>query len=349
MTGRVLWSKKENMNKKRIFSGMQPTNRLQLGNYLGALKNWVKMQDESGSECIYCVVDLHANTTGYSPETLKQSTREVAAAYIAAGVDPKRSMIFPQSAVSGHAELGWMLGCITPLGWLNRMTQFKDKAGKDKEKASAGLYTYPVLMAADVLLYHATHVPVGDDQKQHVELMRDIAIKFNGDIAGRDFFPIPEPVIMGGATRVMSLRDGTQKMSKSAESDMSRINMTDDADTIANKIRKAKTDAGNVPSSEKEFEGRPEAKNLITIFAALEDSNPESVMAEYGGRQFSAFKNALSDLTVAKMGPITERMRELMADPVEIDRILGSSADKAAAIAAPILKEAMDIMGFWRR
>ena len=334
---------------KRIFSGMQPTNRLTIGNYLGALKNWVKMQDEPGSECIYCVVDLHANTTGYNPETLKNSTREVAAAYIAAGVDPKRSIIFPQSAVSGHAELGWMLSCITPLGWLNRMTQFKDKAGKDKEKASAGLYTYPTLMAADVLLYHATHVPVGDDQKQHVELMRDIAISFNQHVAKKDFFPLPEPVIMGDATRVMSLRDGTAKMSKSAESDMSRINLTDDAETIQNKIKKAKTDAGSVPSSANEFEGRPEAKNLITIYSALAETSKETVMAEYGGQQFSAFKNALSDLTVAKMGPITNRMRELMADPAEIDRILGASADKAAAIAQPILKDAMDIMGFWRR
>ena len=335
--------------KKRIFSGMQPTNKLTLGNYLGALKNWVKLQDEPDTECIYCVVDLHANTTGYTPDSLAQSTREVAAAYIAAGVDPKRSIIFPQSAVLGHAQLGWMLSCITPLGWLNRMTQFKDKAGKDKEKASAGLYTYPSLMAADVLLYHGTHVPVGDDQKQHVELMRDIAISFNQHVAKRDFFPLPEPVIMGDATRVMSLRDGTAKMSKSAESDMSRINLTDDADTIQNKIKKAKTDAGNVPSSEKEMEGRPEARNLITIFAALEESSRESVMAEYGGQQFSAFKNALSDLTVARMGPITNRMRELMADPTEIDRILGTSADKAAAIAQPILKDAMDIMGFWRR
>ncbi len=334
---------------KRIFSGMQPTNRLTIGNYLGALKNWVKMQDEPGSECIYCVVDLHANTTGYNPETLKNSTREVAAAYIAAGVDPKRSIIFPQSAVSGHAELGWMLSCITPLGWLNLLTQFKDKAGKDKEKASAGLYTYPTLMAADVLLYHATHVPVGDDQKQHVELMRDIAISFNQHVAKKDFFPLPEPVIMGDATRVMSLRDGTAKMSKSAESDMSRINLTDDAETIQNKIKKAKTDAGSVPSSANEFEGRPEAKNLITIYAALAETSKETVMAEYGGQQFSAFKNALSDLTVAKMGPITNRMRELMADPAEIDRILGASADKAAAIAQPILKDAMDIMGFWRR
>lgn len=334
---------------KRIFSGMQPTNRLQLGNYLGALKNWVKMQDEPDTQCIYCVVDLHANTTGYSPDTLKNSTREVAAAYIAAGVDPKKSIIFAQSAVLGHAQLGWMLGCMTPLGWLNRMTQFKDKAGKDKEKASAGLYTYPVLMAADVLLYHATHVPVGDDQKQHVELMRDIAISFNQHIAKRDFFPLPEPVIMGEATRVMSLRDGTAKMSKSAESDMSRINLTDDADLISQKIKKAKTDAGVVPSSEAEFEGRPEAKNLITIYASLADISREKVMAEYGGQQFSAFKNALSDLTVAKMGPITTRMRELMGDVGEIDRILGDSADKANAIAEPVLKDAMEIMGFWSK
>ncbi len=334
---------------KRIFSGMQPTNKLTLGNYLGALRNWVKLQDEPGNECIYCVVDLHANTTGYTPDTLKNSTREVAAAYIAAGVDPKRSIIFPQSAVPGHAQLGWMLGCITPLGWLNRMTQFKDKAGKDKEKASAGLYTYPVLMAADVLLYHATHVPVGDDQKQHVELMRDIAISFNQHIAKRDFFPLPEPVIMGEATRVMSLRDGTAKMSKSAESDMSRINLTDDADTIANKIKKAKTDAGVVPTNETEFEGRPEARNLITIYAALAETSKEKVMAEYGGQQFSAFKNALSDLTVAKMGPITNRMRDLMEDPTEIDRILSDSADKANAIAEPILKETTEILGFWTR
>jgi tryptophanyl-tRNA synthetase len=335
---------------KRIFSGMQPTNRLQLGNYLGALKNWVKMQEEPDAQCIYCVVDLHANTMGYSPETLRQSTREVAAAYIAAGVDPKRSIIFPQSAVSGHAELCWMLGCMTPLGWLDRMTQFKDKVGKgDRAKASAGLYTYPVLMAADVLLYHATHVPVGDDQKQHVELMRDIAISFNQHIAKRDFFPVPEPVIMGEATRVMSLRDGTQKMSKSAESDMTRINLTDDADTIQNKIKKAKTDAGGVPSSEAEFEGRPEAKNLITIYAALADQSKEQVMAHFGGQQFSVFKSALSDLCVEKLGPITARMRELMGDVSEIDRILGDSAEKANAIAEPVLKEAMDIMGFWRK
>lgn len=333
---------------KRIFSGMQPTNRLTLGNYLGALKNWVKMQDEPGTQCIYCVVDLHANTTGYNPGTLKNATREVAAAYIAAGVDPEKSIIFAQSSVPAHAQLGWMLSCITPLGWLNRMTQFKDKAGKDKEKASAGLYTYPTLMAADVLLYHATHVPVGDDQKQHVELMRDIAISFNQHVAGRDFFPVPEPVIMGEATRVMSLRDGTQKMSKSAESDMTRINLTDDADLISQKIKKAKTDAGFVPASETECEGRPEARNLLTIYAALSDTSREAVMAEYGGQQFSAFKNALSDLTVAKMAPITGRMRELMADPTEMDRILGASAVKANDIAEPILKNAMDIMGFWR-
>ncbi len=335
--------------KKRIFSGMQPTNRLTLGNYLGALKNWVQLQEEPNTECIYCVVDLHANTTGYNPDTLKNSTREVAAAYIAAGVDPKKSIIFAQSAVAGHTQLGWMLSCITPLGWLNRMTQFKDKAGKDKERASAGLYTYPALMAADILLYHATHVPVGDDQKQHVELTRDIAISFNQHIAKRDFFPLPEPAIMGDATRVMSLRDGTAKMSKSAESDMSRINLTDDADTIANKIKKAKTDAGVVPASDAEFEGRPEAKNLITIYAALAETSRQKVMDEYGGQQFSAFKNALSDLTVAKMGPITGRMRELMGDVTEIDRILSDSADKANTIAEPILKQAMDIMGFWQR
>ncbi len=335
---------------KRIFSGMQPTNRLQLGNYLGALKNWVKLQDEPGTECIYCVVDLHANTTGYNPETLKQSTREVAAAYIAAGVDPKRSIIFPQSAVLGHAQLGWMLGCITPLGWLNRMTQFKDKAGKDKEKASAGLYTYPVLMAADVLLYRATHVPVGDDQKQHVELMRDIAIKFNNDIAGgKTFFPTPEPLIMGDATRVMSLRDGTQKMSKSAESDMSRINLTDDADTIVQKIKKAKSDAGMVPDTIEDMNGRPEAKNLITIYAALADVSKEKVVGEFGGKSFSEFKTALSDLCIVKLGPITSRMRELMGDVTEIDRILANSSDRANAIAEPILKETTDILGFWTK
>lgn len=334
---------------KRIFSGMQPTNRLQLGNYLGALKNWVKLQDEPGTECIYCVVDLHANTTGYNPDTLKQSTREVAAAYIAAGVDPKRSIIFPQSAVLGHAQLSWMLSCITPLGWLNRMTQFKDKAGKDKERASAGLYTYPVLMAADVLLYHGTHVPVGDDQKQHVELMRDIAIKFNNDIAERDFFPTPEPLIMGEATRVMSLRDGTQKMSKSAESDMTRINLTDDADTIQNKIKKAKTDAGVVPASAAEWEGRPEARNLLTIYAALSDRSVENVMGEYGGQQFSTFKGALSDLCVEKLGPINARMRDLMGDVSEIDRILADSADRANAIAEPVLKQTTEILGFWTK
>lgn len=337
--------------KKRIFSGMQPTNKLTLGNYLGALKNWVAMQDqETDADCIFCVVDLHANTTGYHPDTLKQSTREVAAAYIAAGIDPKRSIIFPQSAVLGHAQLGWMLGCITPLGWLDRMTQFKDKVGKgDRAKASAGLYTYPVLMAADVLLYHGTHVPVGDDQKQHVELMRDIAISFNQHIAGRDFFPVPEPMIMGEATRVMSLRDGTAKMSKSAESDMSRINLTDDADTIVNKIKKAKTDAGAVPASDAEYEGRPEAKNLITIYAAPSGRSKADVMGEYGGQQFSAFKTALSDLCVETLGPITGRMRELMDDSAEIDRILGDSAERANAIAAPVLKETTEILGFWTK
>ena len=334
--------------KRRIFSGMQPTNRLQLGNYLGALKNWVKLQDEPDTECIYCVVDLHANTAGYHPETLRQSTREVAAAYIAAGVDPARSIIFPQSAVAGHTQLGWMLGCMTPLGWLDRMTQFKDKVGKgDRAKASAGLYTYPVLMAADVLLYHATHVPVGDDQKQHVELMRDIAISFNQHIAGRDFFPLPEPLIMGEATRVMSLRDGTAKMSKSAESDLSRINLTDDADTIKMKIRKARTDNGTVPRSIDEFQSRPEAKNLISIYAALSNTSKDMVMAVYGGQQFSVFKSALSDLCVEKLSPITSAMRDLMADPHEIDKILSNNAERAAEIAEPVMLEAMKMTGFW--
>ena len=334
---------------KRIFSGMQPTNRLTLGNYLGALKNWVHIQEEANTQCIYCVVDLHAITATQDTAGIKNATREVAAAYIAAGVDPKKSIIFAQSSVPAHSQLGWILGCMTPLGWLNRMTQFKDKAGKDKEKASLGLYGYPALMAADILLYNTTHVPVGDDQKQHVELTRDIATSFNIHIAKRDFFTIPEPVIMGEATRVMSLRDGTQKMSKSAESDMTRINLTDDADLIAQKIKKAKTDAGSVPSSEVEFEGRPEAKNLITIYAALAGVSKDKVMAEYGGQQFSAFKNALSDLCVDKMSPITNRMRDLMADTGEIDRILADSADKAAAIAEPVMAQVNDIMGFWKR
>lgn len=332
---------------KRILSGMQPTNRLQLGNYLGALKNWVNLQDDASSECLYTVVDLHAITVPQDPALLKQSTRETAAAYIAAGVDPKRSYIFAQSAVSAHTQLAWIFTCLTPMGWLNRMTQFKEKAGKKKDLASLGLYSYPVLMAADILVYKATHVPVGDDQKQHLELARDIASSFNQHIAKADFFPLPEPVITGAATRVMSLRDGTQKMSKSAESDMTRINLTDDANTIAQKIKKAKTDAGMVPSAEAECEGRPEAANLIGIYAALSDTTKDAVMKEFGGQQFSALKNALSDLAVAKLSPITSRMNELMGDPSELDKILRAGNEKANELAEPTLKEVMDLMGFW--
>lgn len=335
---------------KRILSCMQPTNRLQLGNYLGALRNWVALQDEEGgkNECLYGVVDLHAITVPHNPQALAQATRETAAAYIAAGVDPKRSYIFAQSSVPAHTQLSWLFTTQTPMGWLNRMTQFKDKAGKNKEKASVGLYSYPILMAADILIYKATHVPVGEDQKQHLELARDIAGSFNEKFNdGKEFFIPPEPYIMGTATRVMSLRDGTQKMSKSAESDMSRINLTDDADTIANKIKKAKTDAGVVPHNDAECEGRPEAANLIGIYAALADKTKEQVMAEYGGQQFSGFKSALVDLSVAKLAPITARMSDLMADSAEIDTILKAGAEKANELAKPTLDETMKLMGFW--
>lgn len=334
---------------KRILSCMQPTNRLQLGNYLGALRNWVKLQDEGDNECLYGVVDLHAITNGHDPDILKQATRETAAAYIAAGVDPKKSYIFVQSAVAEHSQLNWLFSAMTQMGKLERMTQFKDKAGKNAERASLGLFAYPVLMAADILIYKATHVPVGDDQKQHLELARDIASVFNEKYAGGEaFFPMPEPVITGAATRVMSLRDGTQKMSKSAESDMTRINLTDDADMIAKKFKKAKTDQGHVPASEKEGEGRPEAMNLIGIYAALSDQSKEDVMATFGGQQFSSLKTALSDLAVEKLSPITSRMSELMTDPTEIDTILKAGADKARELSAPTLDDVMRMMGFWR-
>ena len=333
---------------KRIFSGMQPTNRLQLGNYLGALRNWVKLQDEGDNECLYCVVDLHAITVPQDPEKLRNATRETAAAYIAAGVDPKKSYIFAQSSVPAHVQLAWLFTCTTPMGWLDRMTQFKEKAGKNKERASVGLYSYPLLMAADILVYKATHVPVGDDQKQHLELARDVAGSFNEKFNGGElFFPQPEPVITGAATRVMSLRDGTQKMSKSADSDMTRINLTDDADLISKKIKKAKTDAGAVPMNDTECEGRPEAANLIGIYAALSDQTKEQVMAEFGGQQFGAFKPALADLAVEKLEPITLRMNELMSDPAEIDAILRAGADKANELAQPIANDAMKMMGFW--
>jgi len=334
-------------HKPLVLSGMQPTNTLHLGNYLGALKNWVRMQDEM--DCLFCVVDMHALTddAGYrKPEDVARSTYEVAAAYIAAGIDPKRSPIFKQSRVPQHAELAWILNCVARVGWLDRMTQFKEKSGKHKENSSVGLYTYPVLMAADILVYKATHVPVGDDQKQHLELARDIAQKFNNDYAVPAFFPQPEPVITGPATRVMSLRDGVKKMSKSDVSDNSRINLTDDADAIAQKIRRAKTDPHPLPNNQNEFKGRPEAENLINIFAALSDNTAEKVMHQFAGQQFSTFKNTLAELAVSKLAPITAEMRRLMVDRGEIDRILKAGAEKAQSLAEPILDEVKKIVGF---
>jgi tryptophanyl-tRNA synthetase len=332
--------------KQRVFSGIQPSGNLTLGNYLGAVKRFVEMQD-SGIETIYCVVDLHAVTVWQDPDKLRHATRELAAAYIACGLDPTRSILFNQSQVSAHAELGWLFNCVARLGWMNRMTQFKDKAGKNAEKASLGLYAYPSLMAADILTYQATHVPVGEDQKQHVELARDIAGKFNHDY-GTDYFPLPEPIIEGAATRVMSLRDGTKKMSKSDPSDLSRINLTDDADLIAKKIKKAKTDPEPLPDTVDGLEGRSEAKNLVSIYAALSGKSKADVIAEYAGQQFGTFKPALADLAVAELAPISARMSELMADPAEIDRVLGDGANRAAEIAQPVLAGAKDVMGFVR-
>ncbi|MEI9990956.1 MAG: tryptophan--tRNA ligase [Rhizomicrobium sp.] len=332
---------------QRVLSGMQPTNTLHLGNYLGALKNWVRMQDEMA--CLFCVVDMHALTqeSGYAkPDDVRRATLEVTAAYIAAGIDPKRSPIFNQSRVPEHAELAWIFNCVARIGWLDRMTQFKEKSGKHKERASVGLYTYPVLMAADILVYKATHVPVGDDQKQHLELARDIAQKFNNDYAVPDYFPQPEPVITGPGMRVMSLRDGAKKMSKTDESDNSRINLTDDADTIAQKIRRAKTDPLPLPSDPAEFKTRPEAENLINIYAGLADEDAAAVLARFAGQQFSTFKNELAELAVAKLTPITAEMRRLMADTAEIDRILQDGAEQARAIAGPIVEEVKRIVGF---
>jgi tryptophanyl-tRNA synthetase len=334
-------------HKQLVFSGMQPTNTLHLGNYLGALKNWVKLQDRM--PCIYCVVDMHAITAdagyGHTAELI-QATREVTAAYIASGVDPKRSILFNQSRVSAHAELAWIFNCVARLGWLDRMTQFKEKSGKHKERASVGLYTYPTLMAADILIYKATHVPVGEDQKQHLELARDVAQKFNNDFKAPDFFPLPEPVITGAATRVMSLRDGAKKMSKSDDSDYSRINLTDDADAIAQKIRKARTDPAPLPDSEKGLEGRAEAENLINIYAALAEEPRAEVIGRFAGQQFSGFKNALAELAVAKLTPIAAKMRRLLADPAEIDRVLTDGAARAGAIAEPILADVKRLVGF---
>ena len=330
----------------RIFSGIQPSGGLTLGNYLGALKRFVEKQDE-GIETIYCLVDMHAITVWQSPADLRRQTREGAAAFIAAGIDPKRSILFNQSQVPAHAELGWIFNCVARMGWMNRMTQWKDKAGKNSENASLGLFAYPALMAADILAYKATHVPVGEDQKQHLELTRDIAAKFNNDY-GVNFFPITEPVIEGAATRVMSLRDGSKKMSKSDPSDQSRINLTDDADAIAAKIRKAKTDPEPLPESVEGLKDRPEARNLVNIYAALAGHSVDQVVRDFAGAQFGTFKPALADLAVAKLAPITEEMNRLMADPGEIDRILGDGAERADAIARPILEQVYDITGMIR-
>ena len=329
----------------RIFSGIQPTGNLHLGNYLGAIRNWVALQHDY--ECIFCIVDLHALTQPQDPDELRAATREVTAAYIAAGIDPERCIIFNQSMVSAHAELGWLLGCLTPLGWLNRMTQFKEKAGKQRENAGLGLYAYPVLMAADILVYKATHVPVGEDQKQHVELARDIAGAFNRRYE-RDFFPLPEPQIFGAATRVMSLRDGTRKMSKSDTSDYSRINMTDDSELIALKIRRAKTDPEPLPDSIAALEARPEADNLVGIYAALAGVSREDALARFAGKNFSTFKEALSALSVEVLGRIGGEMRRLLADPGHIDGVLRRGAERAAAISTPVLREVKDITGLLR-
>jgi tryptophanyl-tRNA synthetase len=341
--------------KELVFSGVQPTGNLHLGNYLGAVVRFVALQQRYA--CIYCVVDLHAITVWQDPAELRRNIREVTAAFIACGIDPKRQIVFNQSQVAEHAELTWVFNCVARLGWLNRMTQFKEKAGKDRENASVGLYDYPVLMASDILVYRATHVPVGDDQKQHIELSRDIAQKFNNDFAaaiagggfGETFFPLPEPLIQGPATRIMSLRDGTKKMSKSDSSDYSRINLTDDADAIAQKIRKARTDSEPMPGDEKALAARPEADNLVGIYAALSDTSKAAVLGQFEGGQFSTFKASLVELAVARLAPIGVEMKRLQADTAYIDAILANGAERAREIAAETMKAVKDIVGLIRR
>jgi tryptophanyl-tRNA synthetase len=334
---------------QRVLSGVQPSGDLHLGNYLGALVKFVALQDQM--QCLYCVVDLHAITQWQDPAKLSAQTREIAAAYLAAGVDPKKAIIFPQSAVTAHAELAWIFQCVARIGWLDRMTQFKDKTGQHKERASVGLYTYPVLQAADILIYKATHVPVGEDQKQHLELTRDIAAKFNHDFEAPGFFPLTQPVIEGagaGASLIMSLRDGRVKMSKSDPSDQARINLTDDADAIAAKIRRARTDPEPLPGTVEGLQGRPEAENLVGIFAALSGETKAEVLNTFGGQGFGQnFKPALTDLLIARLAPVSARMRGLLADPGQIDRVLTEGAEQARAIAEPILAETKRIVGFW--
>ena len=329
----------------RVFSGIQPSGGLTLGNYLGAIKRFVSMQDEY--PCVYCMVDLHAITVWQDPKALAHNTRELAAGFIASGISPEKSILINQSQVPEHAQLGWIFNCVARMGWMQRMTQFKDKAGKNAQNASLGLFGYPALMAADILVYHATHVPVGEDQKQHLELTRDIATKFNHDY-GVDFFPITEPVIEGAATRVMSLRDGSKKMSKSDPSDASRINMTDDADSIAKKIRKAKTDPDALPSEAAGLTERPEARNLVNIYAALADLTVDQALSEVGGQQFGTFKPKLAELAVERLSPISTEMARLMDDPEEIDKILARGAEQAREITAPILAKTYEIVGMVR-
>jgi len=329
---------------ERVFSGVQPTGNLHIGNYLGAIRQFTELQEKH--HCLYCVVDMHAITVWQDPDELKTNTRAVTAAYIACGIDPERSIIFNQSAVSVHAELAWVFNCVARMGWLNRMTQFKDKAGKDKENASVGLFAYPDLMAADILAYRATRVPVGDDQKQHLELARDIAQKFNNDFNAPDFFPLPEPLILPGVARIMSLRDGTMKMSKSDASDMSRINLKDGADLIAKKFRKARTDPDPLPDNVAGLADRPEADNLVGIYAALARVSKEEVVKQYAGAQFSAFKPELADLAVSTLAPLGEAMIRLESDTGYIDGVLRRGAERARSIAEPIFEETKRIIGF---
>ncbi|WP_371156391.1 tryptophan--tRNA ligase [Jannaschia sp. 2305UL9-9] len=331
----------------RVFSGIQPSGGLTLGNYLGAMKNFTTMQDAGTHETVYCMVDMHAITVWQDPAALKRNTRELCAGFLASGIDPEKSILINQSQVPEHAQLAWIFNCVARMGWMGRMTQWKDKSGENAEGASLGLFAYPALMAADILIYHATHVPVGDDQKQHLELTRDIATKFNHDY-GVDFFPITEPVIRGAATRVMSLRDGTKKMSKSDPVDASRINLTDDADAIAKKFRKAKTDPDPLPGTPEGLEGRPDARNLVNIYAALSDTSVEEVLAANDGKMFGYFKQDLADLAVARLTPVSSEMSRLMEDPAEIDRILARGAERAREITAPILARTYEIVGMVR-
>ncbi len=332
--------------RKKIFSGVQPTGNLHLGNYLGAIKNFVDLNNQKENECIFCVVDLHAITSKQDPKELNENIRETVATFIASGIDPNKSIIFNQSKVPAHSEAAWILSCVARIGWLNRMTQFKEKAGKDKEKASVGLFSYPILMASDILLYDATHVPVGDDQKQHLELCRDIAQKFNNDFEVKDFFVVPDPLIQKQFSRIMSLKDGSKKMSKSELSDLSRINLTDDKDTIINKIKKAKTDPLPMPSNINDLDERPEAKNLIGIYSSLSGSPLEKCVMDYSGKNFSSFKENLSQVLVEKIDPISSEIKKLLKDKKYLDEILNQGYKKANLIAVEKIKKIHEIVGF---